>query len=582
MLKECVEVFESELKKKGEALILDSYVPADGTYILVGKDGFQKAVMDVHIDKKTKKVDTSHTFFSEFCFYDYHSQLISMNKPVDGKKVIHSNNYLSFFVKKDSIVSGKLTSELIDGYYEILKDPVNQKYKKSKEAIKIYELFEEKEGAVDKDQIEEKKQWMKGHIFSLEDVDMGKKDYLKIFFEADESEYEREGKRYLLPNLYNSNDYNIEIENVVYGLPDNNLGMNAKKPFLSIKSRKYPASYLLDDKRALIQKQFFDYLMNLVSSGYYHIYVDTDQNKISGCKTGEVPRRVESGYYLRLRKGKTEAEILEQDNMSCYRQDLDFPFPFQNMVKTRYGKHGDSYKTYYRRTEIGSLISEVFFYKYLTLNYMTDVGEVKITDEILKQNLLMARNVVFDWAYKGIDRGFQKTLEKVSMNLIKGALLNGYQERAVWQLNLRLSLREYLSQKEGQNMGEIISGLQKNMEKKVCADVLLPLENDQEYYYAVGQLAAYLLSLNKAREKNHSLLNPFLNAKTDEMIKKRILQIYKKYNYNIPDYYKRIKNLLGMVEGYKPDKGVDQEMIILGYVSDNLIYKTEQEEKKDE
>ena len=65
-------------------------------------------------------------------------------------------------------------------------------------------------------------------------------------------------------------------------------------------------------------------------------------------------------------------------------------------------------------------------------------------------------------------------------------------------------------------------------------------------------------------------------------MQKRILQIYKKYNYNIPDYYKRIKNLLGMVEGYKPDKGVDQEMIILGYVSDNLIYKTEQEEKIDE
>ena len=29
MLKECLEVFEDNLKKKGEALILDSYVPAD-------------------------------------------------------------------------------------------------------------------------------------------------------------------------------------------------------------------------------------------------------------------------------------------------------------------------------------------------------------------------------------------------------------------------------------------------------------------------------------------------------------------------------------------------------------------------
>lgn len=130
-------------------------------------------------------------------------------------------------------------------------------------------------------------------------------------------------------------------------------------------------------------------------------------------------------------------------------------------------------------------------------------------------------------------------------------------------------------------MAENISALKASMERKVYADTLIPLENDKEYYYAVGQLAAYLLSLNKAKDKNHALLNPFLNAKSDGMIKKRLLQIYKKYNYNIPDYYKRIKNLLGMVEGYEPDGSVNQEMIILGYVSDSIIYiKSENKEEK--
>ena len=217
MLRECLEVFEYMLTREGESLVLDSYVPADGTYILVGRDGSQKAVMDVRMDKKTKKVDHSHPFFEEFCFCDYHSQLLSMNKPVDAKKVIHSNNYLSFFVKKDSIASGKLTESLINGYYDTLKDPVNQKYKKSKEAVKIYTRFETEEGGVDKTQAEEKKCWIKEHIFSLDEVDLDRKDYLKIFFEADREEYEREGRRYLLPNIYNSNDYNIEIENTVYG-----------------------------------------------------------------------------------------------------------------------------------------------------------------------------------------------------------------------------------------------------------------------------------------------------------------------------------------------------------------------------
>ena len=580
MLRECLEVFEYMLTREGESLVLDSYVPADGTYILVGRDGSQKAVMDVRMDKKTKKVDHSHPFFEEFCFCDYHSQLLSMNKPVDAKKVIHSNNYLSFFVKKDSIASGKLTESLINGYYDTLKDPVNQKYKKSKEAVKIYTRFETEEGGVDRTQAEEKKCWIKEHIFSLDEVDLDRKDYLKIFFEADREEYEREGRRYLLPNIYNSNDYNIEIENTVYGLPDNNLGMNAKKPFLSIKSRKYPASYLLDGEQVLLQKKFFDYLMNLVSAGFYHIYIDTSQKKITGCRTGEVPEAVESGYYLRIRKGKTEAEILEQDHVSGYTQKLEPSFEFREFIRGRSEKYQARYGKYYKRTDAGGLINEVFFSNYLTGNYMTDAGAITITDGILKQNLLLARGAVFDWTYKGIDRGFGKLLEKISVNLIKGSLLNGYQERAVWQLNLRLSFKEYFSKKEEKNVSEMISELQERVKRKVYSDVLIPLENDREYYYAVGQLTAYLFSLNKAKEKNQSMLNPFLNAKTDEIIKKRLLQIYKRYNYRIPHYYQRVKNILGMVEGYKPDGKVDQEMIILGYVDNSVLYN--KEETKDE
>ena len=60
------------------------------------------------------------------------------------------------------------------------------------------------------------------------DIDMGKKDYLKIFFEAEREEYQREGKRYFIPNIYNSNQYNITVNDETLGLPDNNQGMNAK------------------------------------------------------------------------------------------------------------------------------------------------------------------------------------------------------------------------------------------------------------------------------------------------------------------------------------------------------------------
>lgn len=587
MLRECLEVFEYELKRGGEGdkLILDSYIPADGTYLIVDKNGNPGEPIDIKLDKKTRTVNRTSPYFKKICFYDYHSQLISMNKPMDAKKVIHSNNYLSFWVKKDSVVSGKLTNDIIDGYYEVLKDPVGKKYKNSKEASQIYELFEAEEGKTDGTSIERNKNWIKEHIFSFNDVDMEKKDYLKIFFEAEDSDFEREGRRYFLPNIYNSNDYNIVINDVVYGLPDNNLGMNAKKPFLSIKSRKYPASYLLDGNEVLFQKKFFDYLMNLVSAGKYHIYVDTERKKIIGCRSGEAPQEIESGCYLRIKKGKTEAEIWGYDNIAGYSQKLEKNFEFKNFVNAKHKLHKeymDFYQRYDNRLQVGRLINEVFFSNWLAGNYTTDAGDISVTDGTIKQNILLSRDAIFAWVFKGNDVGFEKILNKVSLELIKNTLLNDNRERALWQLNLRMSFKEYFTEGGERSMGEIITELQTNMKTKVLANTVIPLENDQEYYYAVGQLAAYLISLSKAKdkEKNHSLLNPFLNAKSDEIIKRRLLQIYKKYNYNIPNSYKRVRNLLAMVEGYVPDGKIDQEKMILGYASDSLIYAKEENENE--
>ena len=113
-----------------------------------------------------------------------------MNKPMDSKKVIHSNNYLAFAVKKESITS-KLTETIIDNYYDTLKNPLEAKYKKSKEASKIYQKFEEEYAPVNIEILEKCRSWIKQHIFSIDkliNIDLKKKDYLKIFFEVFEAD----------------------------------------------------------------------------------------------------------------------------------------------------------------------------------------------------------------------------------------------------------------------------------------------------------------------------------------------------------------------------------------------------------
>jgi CRISPR-associated protein Csh1 len=50
-------------------------------------------------------------------------------------------------------------------------------------------------------------------------------------------------------------------------------------------------------------------------------------------------------------------------------------------------------------------------------------------------------------------------------------------------------------------------------------------------------------------------------------------------NYNILTKNSRVKNLYAMILGYKPEGKVNQEMILFGYMDNNVIY-TKSEEKE--
>lgn len=599
MFKECLDVF-LEMLKHEDNLILKGYIPADGSYVIVKNDGTVKNA-DIKFDKKTRNLNCmDDTLLNDICFYDYHSKLISMNKPIDIKKVIHSNNYLAFAVKKESITT-KLTEAIIDNYYDTLKNPLEKKYKKSKEASKIYQKFEEDHGVVNITLLEKCRSWIKQHIFSIDklvNVDLEKKEYLKIFFEVFETNEEdnkknkelfiQEDNRYIYPNIYNNNYYNVEVDGKIQGIPDNNMGMNAKKPFLSIKTRKNPASYLLDGDTALLQKQFFEYLMNFATNGKNNIYVDIINNKIEAYSDKEEREKfsgIEAGYYLRIQKGK-ELEIQVQDSIVNYQDKLLLNFNYQDFFKMNIEKYPEYTKNigiYTKRTDVGRLINNIFFSKYLLTNYFTDANDISVKDSVLKRIIIMYRNVIFDWIYKGIDNNFEVVEKQFVLELIKNTLINDYNLRAMTQLNLHWSFEDYfanLEKRGGEKMADIATKIRMSVKEKVMSkDKAVIVNNNEEYYYAIGQLMAYFISLSKASKKAQSLINPVLNAQNDTVIKTRLLQLYKKYNYNILTKNSRVKNLYAMILGYKPEGKVNQEMILFGYMDNNVIY-TKSEEKE--
>lgn len=556
-----------------DALILDNYIPADGDYIVVKKDG-SVVKCSIKMDKKAgrpvKDLSDGDSQYEDIVFYDYHSRLVSMDKPQDPKKVIHSNNYLSFWIKKESLTNGKLNMEGIDRYFDILSNP-RVKYKNVKDS-KMYDYIFPVVGEVNQEKLEQCRNWIKQHIFNLKDfgIDTSGKNYLKIFFEEDKDLYVNEEKRYLMTKIYNKNDYNIDIDEQIYGLPNDNLALNSKKPYMEHKTRKNVVPYLITPEEAATQRKFFDYLMNEANRGYTNIFFDSDEDEIISKKPGEFITDDFSGFFIQIQKGK-ELSIQHQDAIVDYKYNLYKHFQYRDVIGS--ARDEEIYKEYVNKKQMLAVLDEVIFSKCLSRNFFTD--DINVNPE-LKRNIIMSRDAIFAWLYKGQDEGIDAVLHNVCINTVRDSINNGYVNKVIMQFNFMKSLEEYFG---GVNMADRYSDIRKNLSDKINKKGYSQIESDEEYFYAVGQLVYYFISLNKSKDKKHSLANPFFNARNNELLQKKITQFFKKYNYIIGTTNLRFNNLYSMVSSYELTGRVKSEEIIAGYISSNLIYDSANKEE---
>lgn len=567
MLKDCLEIFSNIYVKKRDKYIIDSYILSEGSYVLIDKKGIVKEIFEVG----KKNIDKTYEYYNYFAERDYFSKLVDMQKPIDQKKIIHSNNYFSFFVKKENI-NTKLTDEIIDTYYRILSNPL-QKYKKEKKDM--YLEIENKYGKPNSEVIENHKKWIKENLSSILDNVKKDKSYLKIFFEADVEEYKRESEKYIIPNIYNSNDYNVKIDNIVFGLPNDNMVLNSKKPYLENKSRRNSTPYLISTEEVVIQKKFFDFLMNNASEGKNNVYLKDDYIKC--IPNNETLEEDFNGYFLRVKKGK-EVEIHDFDVVTGLKFKLK-NLKIDKVIPIDYtkGKKVLEYDYIENIKELREVINEVYFNKFLTTSYFTEAKDIRLNDFRVKENLLRSRNAFFAWFYKGDSNVVSQVFDKVSIDLIKNSICNEYMIKAKEQFNLRCGILEYFGGIE--KMEDILSDLANGLREKINSNQTGKIDSNEEYYFATGQVISYLISLNKSSKKMHSLINPILNCKTDEKLKTEVNRLFKKYNYSIRKENRRFNNLMSMILGYKSGEKIKEDILVAGYLYSSLIYESNKGEE---
>lgn len=172
---------------------------------------------------------------------DYFSLLISMNKPVDSKKIIQSNNKYTVFVKDFD----KLNEERLNAYYAALGNP--------------------EEGM-------EYKSWILNHIDYLRSL--SNKMIVKVFFNAPLESYMEEGKKYAYEKVFNNA---ASVKNVPEGLGiPITINTNIKKPYLMNTrngSGNFSSPYFCTPAEAYGIKCFLDIITSLCKSGYDKIYI---------------------------------------------------------------------------------------------------------------------------------------------------------------------------------------------------------------------------------------------------------------------------------------------------------------------
>lgn len=532
MLKDCIEIFEKEIEKykkrnpNGDEIsfITDDYSLTTGMYYLLNLESGE-VLEQLDVDKNTDKTTDLYRKFAKF---EYLSRYMNSNKAVD--KNIFSNNIYSFIVKKENIAD-KITESLIDGYYNQILN-----FSKDSKKKELYADYETKYGKTDVNAADKAKSAVKKFLKENDFID--KKGRLAIFFDVDFSEYKKEGNRYIFANVYNNIDYNYLKKDETFGLPDNNMGLNNDKPYLENKSRRKSLPYTVSQKDVLIQKLFFDDLSNKVRKKSKNLI--KEDNITQGEKTH---------YYIHLTTDNGEP-IIDDYSIICNNEKIKVP-------QNNYLNNDDNYNYLVKnKKELFDEIDEFLYDDKLKENiYNTDI-DIKNCPR-LTQNLKLSNKAWGDWFYKNNHCSIKAILNKVFISRILDTLVeppkdasNFYQisSKASIRFNMFYSIKKYFLGKESEEMPEEFTLIYNKIKEKISSDETQSFDDDKEAFFAMGQVAYYLLS--KAKKPTHNDAIPFLNSFYSKNAKNEILKLFKFRSYDITLKWKNFNNLYAMVQEY--------------------------------
>ncbi|WP_459500531.1 hypothetical protein [Bacillus sp. C1] len=616
MLIDLVEKFQRAVNEN-PAIVLDNYRLKDGIYIKFdAAKSFQDNVKSIHQniyihDHKSDEVIENRELYEWFKIRDFYSGMLNddANKLIDlPKKKIHSTNPLTFFMKEELLLGEKkiygaeqlarrieeyykklqkLSSQFLDAY-PIVTRPKELKEKMLNNRQTFFETYYPHLMKVlhDEERIKRNHQYetflttntsLIIELFHELKEEYGFKNYIKVFFEADEETYKTEYELYILPRIFTVDAYNYPDSSSIIGLPSGDMTVNSNKPFLLLKTMKTSVPLRISVDSAIARKDFYSWLE---SQGKFREHVFSTDTIFTSHAT-----KNKGNYHIRMDK-KGSIDYYENVPFSILESLNEGGFEVQNVLEIKEKVDGmlvaKSFYLVEKREQLKMLMSQYFFRGRMSgsiLNHQPEIKTNDFTNNMLSY-FLESRQALYDFFCKGTNESLRFVIDKLTRNLIEEQLCKivegAYTTQLAEAFNLRVALLKYFHVTGGEGMGDCIRSVSNALKEKIHSKELVVCENDLEFYYLAGQLGYYLLSQSQARSKTIGMFEPILRAKYPHQLKRRLEDLLLKYGHAISMGNVSFKNAFAMVMGFETEgrsEGVNKDLLVAGLLANNIFYE---------
>jgi CRISPR-associated protein Csh1 len=636
MIQEIIN-YTKYLKEESPQIFEEGLEPSKGLHIFVELDEEGNAINfpgEKGVDWDYYDGKEKSTFIKNITPYDLVSTYITMNKQkkFDKKQKIHSASPFAVAFNFNFNDEDKKR-------YGIEKKPINKtkndKLIKNKRLEVIFEripdYFDNTEQVFDLDA--DAKLW-KNIFFKFltkklketisnnpkQFVEINKywrkikeKEYCKIYVRnVDFKKYESIYNSYLNSNIFNKEDYNINIDNKTYSAIDFYTTFADKKVFLKHKTAlfKHGISYRFSGSDA---KNLNDFL-NIKKTFPNPIPLFIDKNEFKNTnKIISIFKTNGKLQYSQILKNlfKDKPDIIFQKYYLLYFnrmiiEDFDFVSKFRYSlddnnkypkIKNLFGlkinnnelkKNYDIRNIFYFESEVVKTIFNNSLVKIKDDSYIVNYfGEVNAKNVIggdpIYQMILKYRKAFYDYIYKSKTEAISSTMwDEIMWNSIMGDLRNTdfdnkyYTEQSIKEkLNIWFSLYNYFT--NNLNRTDMASKIPELLEKmkKVANDDNAHFDTTEEFAFGAGQIIYFLLNQSKASERTHALLEPFIQKVKAEQLQSSIAQTINMYKHEISFGHGRFERLSSEVLAFETDENLKnhQRLLLAGYFATPVIYE---------